>query len=211
MKAERMIRSAGSGCFTPGWLVACLLAAALVIPFWCRPAMALIGPDWYAYKMLNYSVGESPGVTVQEPVDNPSGSGSVIRITVENQWRRLALATILREEVIATAVEVVDPGGAVEPPFEIFGSELTQQTIIKLLYLVAFRDNPYFHSVEVGMGFFPSVYFITTAAVVQFFIDDLSDFYGMGTFVAEECFWECLRTPIGSIEISTSTELIAGR
>jgi len=209
MKVTRVTRSVRRERFIPSKLVVCLLIAAFMIPVWCRPALALIGPDWYAYKMLNYSVGESPGVTVQEPIENPSGSGSLIRIAVENQWRRVALATILREEVIATAVEVVDPGGTVESPLEIHGSELTQANIIKLLYLVAFYDNPYFHSVEAGMGFFPSVYFITTASVVQFFIDDLSDFYGMGTFIAEECFWECLRSQIGTIQVSTSTELIA--
>jgi hypothetical protein len=73
------------------WLVGFVVLPLVTIP---DRALATVPPAWLVYNYLYHSVGQTPGVVVEAPIEQASGE-SVISVLVEERSKREALATLL--------------------------------------------------------------------------------------------------------------------
>ncbi len=192
-------------------IVFCLFLFVIVFSLGARESTAVISSYWLYYDDLYYSVGKTPGVAVHEPV---VGSGGTVKvdIVVEDQKKREALATLLRQhpegdEEGNTTIRVVDGSGNVEPPVEISGTIEEKIREIKNLVLDAFKQNPNFFKVETVTTVLSGVYIILKAKMVQIETDDISDFYGRSTYVVTGLFKTVLNPMVSGIAVCPSTKM----
>ncbi len=191
----------------------CLFLTLIALTFSARESSALSPPWWLYYYDLYYTVGKTSGVIVQQPVE---GTDTVkIDIVVKDQKKREALATLLRQhpegdEEGTITIRVVDSNGNVEPPVVISGTPEEKLAELKNLVLDAFKQNPNFFRVETvapgSMTQAPGVYIIFKAKMVQFYSDDISDFYGRSTYIVTDLFKTVLNAEISDIFIKPSTK-----
>ena len=210
--SERMTKS-GWSLFGPRKIVFCLFLTLIALAFSARESSALSPPWWLYYYDLYYTVGKTHGVTVQQPVE---GTDTVkIDIVVKNQKKREALATFLRQhpegdEEGTITIRVVDGNGNVQAPVEISGTPEEKLAELKNLVLDAFKRNPNFFKIETvapGPMTQPSgVYIILKAKMVQFYTDDISEFYGRSTYIVTDLFKTVLNAEISDILIGPSTK-----
>lgn len=157
-------------------------------------------------------MGKTSGVTVQQPVEGTDDTYT-IDIVVEDQEKREALATLSRphpewDEGGTITIRVVDGNGNVQAPVEISGTTEEKLAELKNLVLDAFKWNPNFFKVEIEDSVnqrFPGVYIIFKARMVQFYTDDISDFYGRSTYIVRDLFKTVLNGEISDIFIFPST------
>lgn len=190
------------------------VASVLLFFFTAGTGNALSPPWWLYYSYLANSVGKTPGVTVRGPVEDTSDH-YVINVIVKNEKRRSALATLIASSGEAAGmdnliIQVTDPAGGVEPALVLTGTTTQKSAKLKTLFTVAFRGNPFYGKTEMvnSMGFvgaFP----IFHARLVQFFADDLSDYYGRQTYVARDLFQIVLNQNVANIPIYPSTQPLA--
>ncbi|QAY67584.1 hypothetical protein [Paenibacillus protaetiae] len=168
--------------------------------------VGLSPPEVTYYNEIKYSIGQDPLVRVGPLQQQPGGIYSVT-LSVKGQSKAVALATlmVLRKRIgnlqfqvnVANAVT----GKAVRPLVRKFAPE----QIVKL-YTIAFRTNKLF-SFAAARALFGStfVYPVFKVSVVQFFNDDLSDYYSNYNNVAAFVFRDVLRSSVSGTPIQFST------
>lgn len=166
----------------------------------------LSSPVFTYFNELKYSVGNDPGVTVNNLIELPLDAGFLILIIVKNRKKAQALATILnllkQFGNINIFVVVIYEGEAIEPIEEQLSPEEIQQ-----LYKTALNTNRYFKTAEVA-PFSPdtdSVFPVFSKSVIQFFNDDISDLFQNFNEVAAHVFRDVLKTTIDGTPINPST------
>jgi len=129
------------------WLVCFVVLPLVTIP---DRALATVPPAWLVYNYLYHSVGQTPGVVVEAPIEQASGD-SVINVLVKERSKREALATLLVAHIdgleAAATIRVVDGRGRVQAPLDISGTTKEKLAALKKLFAEAFRHNRIFRSV----------------------------------------------------------------
>ena len=164
-----------------------------------------LSPPWYTYfNLIKHSIGRDRCVEVLDMEEMPSGDFSV-SIDVKDRNKALALSAIIVPAKsfgrIDVYTSILHCGRAVTP------SEQPQnlRTLIRTVE-EALNTNHYFECVKSGRLFGSNIIFpIFKKSVIQFFNDDLSDFYNNFNGVAADVFAEVLRSPIDDIFIYPST------
>jgi hypothetical protein len=110
--------------------------------------------------------------------------------------------------MLGTTIRIVDGDGTVQQPAVVGGTEEEQVETVRTLVMNAFEYNPYLYRIKTAAFPAQAVFFITRACIIQFFTDDLNDYYGRGTFVVEDVFRECVRQQIADVPIFFSTQKI---
>ncbi|MCR2807353.1 hypothetical protein [Paenibacillus soyae] len=157
------------------------------------------------YNEIRSAIGRDNMVQVGPLVETPGGD-FVVTLTVRGEIKAQALATLLvRRRMFGDArltVRVRTAGGQLVTPIT---RTLTPQQIAEL-YRKAFATNERFSFVRVRRIFGTTfVYPVFRAQVVQFFNDDLSDYYGNYNSVAAFTFRSVLRRRISGTTIQFST------
>jgi hypothetical protein len=168
-------------------------------------ASALSDPWWLAYNELIYSIGLDSRLQIAEPVEDNSSHTITIRATTENYFGA-ALKLLLREQIDGTNIDVVDTSGSeiVIPPITI------TPEVIKSAMDIVFESNQYVHSVELKAslpGLPSTVHLITEMANIQFYTDDISQYYGRSTYTAQELFSMIIKDSIEDTYIYSNTRL----
>ncbi|MBD3922510.1 hypothetical protein H8B09_27400 [Paenibacillus sp. PR3] len=162
-------------------------------------------PQLEYFNLIKHSVGNDPLVTVEPLEQLPSGD-FLIALRVRGLRKARALATLLVASVAVGAVrlhvKVRTTGGTLVKPIR---RTFTPAQIVGL-YQTALRTNKLFLSVKV-VRFFgkAAIYPVFRARIIQFFNDDLSDFYRNYNNVAAFVFRDVLRRTISRTSIRCST------
>lgn len=174
-----------------------------------QPVKIALSPPWYTFanEVLN-TVGKDPNVQV-DSLRQVSSSKYSLMIRVKGLQRARALATIIRNTAtfgnITVTVIVKTTSGTIAKPYPT--STLTALQIAQL-YRIAFRTNILFSFVTIR-AFVPgsarAVFPVFAKRVVQFYNDDLSDFYGNYNNVAAFSFRDVLKKSINNVTINFST------
>ncbi len=183
----------------------CLALISVAILGMFSHASALSPPEWVAYNKLIYAIGLDDRVQINEPVINEDSYTITIRATTED-WFGAALKLLLREQIEDTNIVVLDTSGA---EIVIPSIAITPE-VIKYAMDIVFKWNQYVHSVALR-ALLPdlpsSVHLITEMANIQFYTDDLSQYYGRSTYTAEELFSMIIKDSIEGISIYFNTRL----
>ncbi len=186
------------------------LASALMVPVshaGAVQAMAGLSPPRITLSnKVRDTLGRDPGVIVHDIVASVPGRYSIdVRVLDDNKSK--ALASIMRP-VHTIGKEVVniyfyDSHGNREKPVKL-KTLMEVKTAIK----DALEENPLFERVEdkATFGNRPAIYVIFSKTVVQFWNDDLSDFYSNYNNVAAFVFLDLMLPRAGGIPINVSTE-----
>lgn len=172
------------------------------------PEKVLLSPPWWTLqaKML-HTVGAASNVRVDRLVENPTGY--TLPVVTADPATGTALATLLTQifpmgnVVVTVAVQNTDGR-----PWE----ARVISTVDALAGAVkdAFHANPLFTDVLVGSNFpgaYTQVVAVFVPAVVQFYNDDLSDYYRNFNGVAAKVFDEILRDEFGAMfRLATTTQ-----
>ncbi len=150
-------------------------------------------PQFTLWRKLAYSFGADPEITVREPY----GKNEVTIIEVVAQGNRApAVAGVLNKYYNFGGIEVWvvvldEEGNKVEPP------DLTQPGFsVRQMIETALFANPYFYRVVANQCPSQPDRVLTAAfypKVIQFWNDDLSDYFGYTHFVAQEVFADVMR------------------
>lgn len=167
--------------------------------------MAKLSPPWYtAWNEINAAIGKTPGIKVNPLVvkSNPT----IVPIQVQNRNQAVALASILAPQINPyVTVQVTDgEGTVVAPAVPANAQELAS------MFQTALAGNPFLTTVQVRpFAPFPTspaaVFPIFAPAVIQFYNDDISDFYGNFNATATSVFENILNTAPGGIQVLPST------
>ncbi len=159
-----------------------------------EPRVMISPPQFTLWRKLAYSFGADPEIAVRNPYEK--NNTTIIEVVVEDANRAPAVAGVLNDKYnfggIQVKVKVIDPeGNRVDPPDVTQPGFSVQQMIETALFA-----NPYFYKVipnrtprepdrELVAVFYPKV--------IQFWNDDLSDFFGYAHFVAQDVFADVMR------------------
>ncbi len=160
----------------------------------CLNAVALSPPQYILHNKLVNSIGASPCVNVQE-IREENGVW-LIDVVGCDEAVCAGLAYVLIPEYnyggIQVQVRVLDKNGALVEAQESLGEDPMSE--IKKIFQDALKDNPYFSRViDSEQGFFmPTLWLEFKAEVIQFFADNIGDFYGNGNYVAADVFSEIM-------------------
>jgi hypothetical protein len=160
----------------------------------CMNALALSPPQYTLQNQLENSIGASPCVTVQE-IREENGV-FLIDVVGCDEAVCAGLAYVLKPEYnyggIQVQVRVLDKNGVLVEAQESLGDDPMSE--IKKLFQDALKDNPYFSKViDSEQGFFmPALWLEFQAEIIQFFTDNIGDFYGNGNYVAADVFSEVM-------------------
>jgi len=188
----------------------CLLVviAVLAIPILAQtpsepPANpeTLSPPQWTLWKKIRYTVGETPGVTV-DPLDE-SATPFVVRIHVQHLATAQAFAAILEPEHelgnMVVKVVVLDDSGSPATPQKVDSSSM-----VALAFHNALRANPMFvlareyNDRAVGVIF--------TRSVVQFYNDDGGELYSNFNGVAAQVFGDLVTRRYPGVRVWLGTQ-----
>ena len=167
--------------------------------------MARLSPPWYTYyNFLKHTIGSDNWVKVLDMTEI-SGSQYIITIQAHKEDKARALATILalRQSFgnVIVDIEIIYDGKGVSP----YEPPLTINDLVRI-FNQALDTNVYFKNVKPG-GFVTTLIFpIFKKEVIQFFNDDISDYYNNFNGVASNVFAEVLRPDIYGTHINPSTE-----
>ncbi len=173
-------------------------------------AMVHLSPPWYAvWNQIHSAIGQDPSVTV-EPLDT-SQNPYEVEIVVEDANKGAALAAILVPQYplggLTVKVQVVDGS---RKPYQPAMAKDAQG--LAILFETAFKGNPLFTGVEVR-PYMPIqssqvVFPIFEAMVIQFYNDNLVDFYGNYNNTAAAVFGIILLEAVNGIMVLPSTAKI---
>ncbi|CAM3339343.1 hypothetical protein PALU110988_17130 [Paenibacillus lupini] len=170
-----------------------------------KAKISLSPPEFTYFNEIKYSIGKDPLVRIGPLADLGDGQFEVT-LYVKGLKKAKALATLIAPDKVIGGINIhvkVVNNGKVVSPIE---RELSPQEIAAL-YRIAFRTNRFFHFVTLRSIFGNTfVYPVFRIRVIQFFNDDLSDFYGNYNNVAALVFRNVLRTVIDDIPIQLSTD-----
>jgi hypothetical protein len=187
-----------------------LLGFTLCMLFMSTSAYAL-SPPWYTVRsMLNGTVGASPCVEVGQV--NVDQNPYTLDVTACSNKVASSLAVILRRHWrfgnVQLKVRVLDPTGKEVKPRIQPGPDPV--AAIRARFETALADNPLFSMILENQGVLdPHNFWVETKKeVIQFFNDDLSDYYGNKNVVAENAFADvCLSTFFeGSVVVGWATK-----
>ncbi|ACT00595.1 hypothetical protein [Paenibacillus sp. JDR-2] len=169
-----------------------------------KARISLSPPEITYYNEIKYSVGKDPLVKVGRLEDHGDGQFEV-KLLVKGIKKAKALATLMASDKvigeIGIHVKVISSGRAISP----IARALTAKEIAGL-YRIAFRTNRIFQFVALRSIFGSTyVYPVFRIKVVQFYNDDLSDFYGNYNNVAAFVFRNVLLNEIDGVHIQFST------
>ncbi|ULL13058.1 hypothetical protein DVH26_00345 [Paenibacillus sp. H1-7] len=170
--------------------------------------VALSPPEATYYNEIKYSVGNDPLVRVAPLCTTENGS-FIITLRVRGLQKAQALATllVLNKTFGSTRVKVkvkTFQGRVAEP----IRAALKPREIARL-YRTAFRTNRLFNFAATRAVFgITYVYPVFKAKVIQFYNDDLSDFYGNYNNAAAFAFRDVLRNTIQGTTVQFSTALV---
>lgn len=164
-----------------------------------------LSPPWFAIaNQIKYTIGLTPGITVgelstaQQPYQLP--------ITVQDPAQAQALAAILKPQYSLGNIEVqvqINPGTQ-----EVKPAAVTNPAQAVQLIQIALKGNPLLVDVlvkQVGPWAPPAVWPIFTKSVVQFFNDDISDYYSNFNGVTADIFRTVLLEAINGTSVNCST------
>ena len=169
---------------------------------------AKLSPPWITYfNFLKHSVGNDPCVDVLDIEEATEDFDYLVKINVKGRERAAALATILNpcKEFgnVIVRIKIMRCGREVEPiecPQDLTG--------LARVYKDAFCTNRYFNEVKIIKIFGASLLFpIFKKEVIQFFNDDISDYYNNYNGVAADVFAEVLIMPMGEITVNPTTAM----
>lgn len=172
-------------------------------------------PPWFTYlNKVKATVGRDSNVIVG-PDLIPLGDGTLYLLPIfvlgkddSNKEKAEALATVLRSNVsfsnVGVAVLIFFNNQVIFPKVGPFTA-----LEVKTLFDKAFANNDWVLETKVKEftpGEAEAVYPIIKATVVQFFNDDLSDFYQNFNDIATNVFKDILQNSISEVSILPSTE-----
>jgi len=166
-----------------------------------------MSPPWYTYfNYLKHSIGRDQCVDVLD-MKEISGADYLISVDVKNREKATALATILipckNFGNINVRVEVLHCGRRVKP----YCNPHDESIIIKIIE-EALGTNHYFECVESAEYFVSLLIFpVFKKEIIQFFNDDLSDFYNNFNGVVAKVFSEVLESHVFGVSIRPSTAI----
>jgi hypothetical protein len=168
--------------------------------------MPLLSPPWYTFwNKVNSALGNDPDISVGQL--DTSSNPYVIKVTVSDQNKANALATIVqRNQVfgnVGVQVQILYQGQQAVPIA--IGSA---QQLAKVVQ-TALGGNGWFVEVQ-SRGLTPGskqevVFPIFQKAVIQFFNDDLSDYYSNFNGVVDSVFANVLSGAVAGIPVYNST------
>jgi hypothetical protein len=170
--------------------------------------MAQLSPPWYTlWNEINSSIGNDPRVTVA-PLDTSQNPYSIV-IQCEEHRQAVALVSLMLLQYsfgnVEVEVTVTDAAGDIVQP-------VVPTSAIELAKWVrrAFKTNNWFVDVHARSLLPPSnsfvvVYPIFARDVIQFFNDDLTDFYYNYNQVVAFVFQDVLQPTPGGITLNPST------
>ena len=164
-----------------------------------------LSPPWHTYfNFIKETIGHDPCVEVLDMKEVLSNQ-FLIQIQVQSNVKARALATILELHKnfgnINIDIEIIHCGCPV-CPYE----DITDIDDLLKLFRLALDTNCYFEFVRaVKIMVFNAIFPVFKKAVIQFFNDDLSDFYHNFNGVAADVFREVLKHQINGIYINPST------
>ncbi|MGM0845651.1 MAG: hypothetical protein ACQEUT_11790 [Bacillota bacterium] len=166
-----------------------------------------LSPPWITYfNQLKFSIGADPEVTVGPLI--PVGSIFIALVTVPDNQKAIALATLLKSSVefgnITVNVVVVNGEQEIVNPLPCPLSPFTLAALLE----TALSGNPYFLEVVVKPqlpGEPDAVYPVFTAEVIQFFNDDISNLCNTFTGVAANVFADVMVESLCDVPILYST------
>lgn len=167
--------------------------------------MVKLSPPWYiTWNEVKAAVEKTPGVTVG-PLD-VSKQPYAVPITVQDHDQAVAMASILvpRDGPYVT-VQVTDGAGATVPPAAPANAEE-----LASMFQTALAGNPYLAAVKIRpFGPFPesplAVWPLFAPAVIQFYDDDTSDYFGNFSGTVAAVFQRILNPAPGGIRVCPST------
>ncbi|SDW82484.1 hypothetical protein [Paenibacillus sp. CF384] len=167
--------------------------------------ISLSAPEFTYFNEIKYSVGNDPLVQV-DPLRRLASGNYLVTLRVKGTLKAKALATLLvlnrNLGSYRIFVRVRDSQGKLLTPIT---NNLTPRAIA-ILFRRAFSTNRLFKFVAVRDTFgLISVYPVFKVFVVQFYNDDLSDFYSNYNNVAAAVFRNVLRKSIQRATIQCST------
>lgn len=170
-----------------------------------KATIRLSPPEFTYFNEVKYSIGKDPFVRVSPLQDHGDGQYRIV-LYVKGLKKAKALATLIAPDKVIgeihLQVKVISGGKTISP----ITRSLTPKEIAGL-YRVAFRTNRFFHFVALRTIFGTTfVYPVFKIRVVQFFNDDLSDYYGNYNNVAASVFKNVLHNEMNGIPVQFSTD-----
>ena len=168
--------------------------------------MPLLSPPWYTFwNKVNSALGNDPNVSVG-PLDT-SSNPYVIQVSVSDQNKANALATIVqRNQVfgnVGVQVQILYQGQQAVP-VAVSSAQQLAQVVQKALFNNAWLVEVQFRSLTPGSKQ-EVVFPIFQKAVIQFFNDDLSDYYSNFNGVVDSVFANVLNGAVAGIPLYNST------
>jgi len=165
---------------------------------------ARLSPPWHThYNFIRESIGSDPCVKVSDMAE-ASRFQYIIQIQAHSEEKARALATILELRQtfgkIIVDIEVLYKGRGVSP----YEPPLTAGDLVRV-FNQALGTNTYFTGVKPGGVAAVSIFPIFKKEVIQFFNDDISDYYNNFNGVAADVFAKVLRSNIYGTNINPST------
>jgi len=178
-----------------------------------KPRVMLSPPQYTLWRKLAYSFGTDPEIAVRDPYEK--NNTVIIELAVQDGNRAPAVAGVLNEKYnfggIQVRVIVTGPAGnKIDPP------DVTQPGFsVRQMIETSLFANPYFHEVIPTRTPAPNeptqvLTAVFYPKVIQFWNDDLSDYFGYAHYVAQDVFAEVMRSSYNDGTLLNFTT-IAGR
>jgi len=191
-----------------------LLAISIAMLSVCTPVCALSPPQYGVWRQLNASIGAGLLVQVEQMQEIDEGN-YVIPVRGRSSEVSAALAAILITAYsiggINVQVQVLDPDGSpVENPLA--SKRAADASQLQRYFERALCANPYIHCIRHGRGgvFDPAFWVECNPKIIQFWNDNIGDYYGNEVFVAADVFKNVLQTSFeteaGSISVGFTTK-----
>jgi len=168
--------------------------------------LKLSPPQYTYFNFIKHAIGHDDCLEVLEMQETVEGD-YLIQIEVQGRRKARALAAILElHKPISNFnvyIEILNNGQPVEPQEDYE----TMRDFIAM-FKTALNTNCYFESVKVGqtLAGSPLIFLIFKKDVIQFFNDDLSDFYNNYNGVVAHVFREILKPYVHEVPVTPSTE-----
>jgi hypothetical protein len=179
-----------------------------------QPPQVGLSPPWYTlYNKIANTIGADPSFKVQ-PM-RQEGNTYIIVIVAQDGGNPYALAAVLTLSYsmgnITVQVQVLDPSGnPIRPQLPVGTDPITA---VAEAVRTALRTNPYFVEVLEPVGSLPPnfpqppVVAVFTRSVIQFYNDDLTDYYRNFNGVTADVFNDILVTSYpGNVKLGTTTQ-----
>jgi len=167
-------------------------------------ASALSPPKDIAYQKLIHAIGLDSRVKIDKPVENDEGITITIHATTEDLFGA-SLKLILKEEIESTKIILLDMNDS-----EIIVPDITiTPEVIKYAMEIVFASNQYIHSIALKgvTSEVAAVFLITEMASIQFYTDDMAQYYQRSTYTAQDLFSMIIKNRIENTNIFFNTRL----